>query len=219
MNSNDLASQYPHLFQQVTWLWGPTRAHFVLLEKAPPGDKIANVNIVPHIGDQWVMLHLADGSWEIPGGTLEPEENYQEAILRELMEEVGAILISHHVIGAWQCLSLADKPYRPHLPFPEYFRLVIAGEIQIVNSPGNPSRGEKSHGSRERPIGSRRIQVCLHPSPRPGRTISIGIQIPQETNYLPELPVRTFITDLIGSETCEVSRVYTTPPGWLMPFI
>ena len=36
---------------------------------------IANVNIVPYSGDEWIMIRLQDGSWEIPGGTLEEEND------------------------------------------------------------------------------------------------------------------------------------------------
>jgi 8-oxo-dGTP diphosphatase len=143
MPIQDIARQYPHLFKEVTWPWEPTRVSFVLLENAPPNHLIANVNIVPRIGNKWVMIQLADGSWEIPGGTLEPDEDCMDAIRRELKEEVGAQLISYQLIGAWDCLSLSDKLYRPHLPFPKYYRLVITGEIRIVKLPDNPPGCEK----------------------------------------------------------------------------
>ncbi|MGE5224611.1 MAG: NUDIX hydrolase [Omnitrophica WOR_2 bacterium] len=136
-------SKYPHLFQEVTWPWGPARARFVLLDSAPPASLISNVNLVPYTGSRWVMIRLTDGAWDLPGGTLEPGEDYSSALHRELMEEAGAQLISFQVIGAWHCISLADKPYRPHLPFPEYYRLVGMGEIEIVSAPLNPAGGEQ----------------------------------------------------------------------------
>lgn len=134
--------RFPHLFSEVTWSWGPTRATFSLVDRVPPQDKIANVNILPWIGKEWAVIQLSDGSWEIPGGTLEPGESYLDAVHRELMEEVGANLISCQLIGAWHCHSLAHKPYRPHLPFPNYYRLVFAAEIIVVNPPVNPPGGE-----------------------------------------------------------------------------
>ena len=143
MPSNDLASRYPHLFQQVTWPWGPTRAEFVLLDHAPPGHQISNANIVPRIGDEWVIIRLRDGSWDMSDGTLEPGEGYMDTVRRELVEEVGARLVSFQLIGAWHCFSLADKPYRPHLPFPEHYRLVGTGEIEIAGAPQNPHGTEQ----------------------------------------------------------------------------
>lgn len=142
MAENDLANLYPHLFKETLWPWGPTRAGFIRVEQIPPIELIANINIVPRVGDAWAILRLADGEWDVPGGTLEPGESYMDAIQRELMEEAGAQLISHQLLGAWSCHSLADKPYRPHLPHPHFYRLVIMGEIRMMHPPENPLGGE-----------------------------------------------------------------------------
>ena len=109
---------------------------------APPDALVSNVNLVPRCGPDWLAIQLADGAWEMPGGTLEPGENYLAAIRRELLEEAGAQLGSFQVIGAWHCFSLAEQPYRPHLPFPEYYRLVGRGEVTVVGTPLNPPDGE-----------------------------------------------------------------------------
>jgi 8-oxo-dGTP pyrophosphatase MutT (NUDIX family) len=143
MISQNLSQNYPHLFQEVTWPWGPTKAKFILIEKTIPAHLISKINIVPRMAGQWVMIRLKDGSWDIPGGTLEPGEDYMTAIRRELMEEVGAKLASFQIFGGWHCLSLADKPYRPHLSHPESYRLVGVGEIEIVSSPQIPADGEE----------------------------------------------------------------------------
>jgi 8-oxo-dGTP pyrophosphatase MutT (NUDIX family) len=88
------------------------------------------------------MLRLGDGSWEVPGGTLEPGESYREAMRRELREEAGAEIKSYKLFGGWRCRSHAEKPYRPHVPFPEYYRVVAVGEVLLRGTPGNPSNGE-----------------------------------------------------------------------------
>lgn len=150
----EFLEQYPHLFREVTWPWGPTRARFVLLNDAPPGRLIANVNIAPYTGDKWVMIRLRDGSWEIPGGTLEPDELYTETLRRELREEVGARLVSFQLFGAWHCFSLAEEPYRPHLPFPEHYRLAGLGEIELINEPENPPGAEEVAAIKTVPLES-----------------------------------------------------------------
>ncbi len=83
-------ADFPQLFQEKLWPWGPTRAVFELGVN-PPDDLISNVNLVPYIRDEWVIVKHEDG-WCIVGGTLEPSETYLEAIHRELREEAGGRL-------------------------------------------------------------------------------------------------------------------------------
>jgi 8-oxo-dGTP pyrophosphatase MutT (NUDIX family) len=108
----------------------------------PPRQLIANVNMVPFVGDDVVVIHLSNGKWEIPGGTLEPNEAYLQTITRELLEEAGAKLISFTPFGAWECQSRLERPYRPHLPHPHFFRLTGYGDVEIVTTPTIPQGGE-----------------------------------------------------------------------------
>ena len=141
--TGNLEEKYPHLFYEVLWEWGPIRARFRQLHDAPPHHSIANVNMVPRIGHDWVLLQHVDGAWDIPGGTLEPGETYLDTIKRELLEEAGAELLSFQILGAWHCFSMAEKPYRPHMPFPEFYRLVGYGQVQLETAPTNPPDAEQ----------------------------------------------------------------------------
>jgi 8-oxo-dGTP diphosphatase len=134
---------YHSLFLPVFWEWGPIRAQFQQLDAPPPEHLIGNVNVIPYIGDQWVMIRLESGAWEITGGTLEPDEHYLDAARRELLEEAGAKLLNFQPLGAWNCASEAPKPYRPHLPHPNFYRFVGYGEVELVGKPLNPSDAEQ----------------------------------------------------------------------------
>lgn len=124
-------------------LYGPVEAVFVPGTELPPQHLIGNVNIVPFVGDNAVVLRVAGGRPEIPGGTLEPGEDYLVALRRELREEAGADLRSWTFLGAYRCHSVAAEPYRPHLPHPDFYRMVGYGEIELVTQPTNPPGGEE----------------------------------------------------------------------------
>ena len=91
---------YPELFRPRFW-FGTTDVQFKLLKAPPQSHLIANVNVVPRCGDGWLMVFAEDWqTWEMPGGTLEPDEHYLQAIKRELMEEAGATPTSRLGLGA-----------------------------------------------------------------------------------------------------------------------
>ncbi|RKU07515.1 NUDIX hydrolase [Candidatus Poribacteria bacterium] len=137
----EIQSNFPNLFGSTSW--GTVTCRFELLNEMPPLNLISNVNLVPFKEDRWLVLRLQTGEWEVPGGTLEPGESYSDAISRELMEEAGARLKTFEPLGAWHCFSTASKPYRSHLPHPEFYRLVGYGAIEIISNPENPEGGEQ----------------------------------------------------------------------------
>ena len=132
--------------------YGPVEAVFVPGDVLPPKHLIGNVNIVPFVGEDAVVLRVVGGRPEIPGGTLEPEEDYMAALHRELREEAGADLRSWAFIGAYRCHSVAIEPYRPHLPHPDFYRVVGYGEITLVAQPTNPPGGEHIVGVSVMPV-------------------------------------------------------------------
>ncbi len=140
---NNLEEKYPHLFNEAIWEWGPIRAKFILLDQPPPDNNISNINLIPRVGNHWVLLQHQNGERDLAGGTLEPGETYMQTIEREMREEAGAEILSFRLIGAWHCFSLAEKPYRPHLPFPEHFRIIGTGQVRIVHEPPNPQGAEQ----------------------------------------------------------------------------
>lgn len=141
MNEPTLRQALPDLFTTVRY--GPVNAVFVLGNTLPPPHLIGNVNIVPFVGEDAVVVRVTGGRPEIPGGTLEPGEDYLAALHRELSEEAGASLRSWTLLGAYRCHSAASEPYRPHLPHPDFYRVVGFGEITLVGQPTNPAGGEE----------------------------------------------------------------------------
>jgi len=137
----DLQSESPNLFNKT--YREPVEMQFELWQKPPQDDLISNVNLVPYIGDKWLIIQVDHIYWELPGGTREPDEPHAETLKRELLEEAGVHLKSATSLGAWRCHSNAPQPYRPHLPHPDFYRYVSYGEVEIVGKPLNPSDAEQ----------------------------------------------------------------------------
>jgi 8-oxo-dGTP pyrophosphatase MutT (NUDIX family) len=114
-----------------------------MLEAMPPLKEIANVNVVPFVGENCLIMRTEDALWEMPGGTLEPGESHVDTLQRELMEEAGAHLVNFEMIGAWKCHSAAAEPYRAHLPHPDFYRLAGYGDVELVGQPQNPEGAEQ----------------------------------------------------------------------------
>ena len=127
------ASRFPDLFAPVTGKRGS--ATFRRVDSVPCEAGASNVNVIPYTASGWVVLVLADGRPEVPGGTREPGESVMATLRRELLEEAGARLRSFRPIGVWDCVSTAEAPYRPHLPHPRFQRLVGVGRVELVTTP------------------------------------------------------------------------------------
>lgn len=136
-----MREKYPNLFKEVRVPSGPMSVQFT--DGALPSEElISNVNAVPMTEEgEWVVIQLDDGKWEIPGGTVEPDEKPLDALARELMEEAGARLISAEYIGALRMQSYAERPFRPHLPHPVAYRVIYRCVVELDSAPQIPAEG------------------------------------------------------------------------------
>jgi len=134
--------EFPTLSAPLRW-GNISLTGFQLLNDLPPIEEVQSVNVVPFIGNDCVVISLAGGSVNLPGGTMERGESFLETARREIREEVGAEIRSLALIGQWACHSDDPKPWRSHLPHPDFIRVVLCGEIEIVRPPENPEDGEQ----------------------------------------------------------------------------
>jgi len=132
--------EFPTLSHAIDW--GVVRANFRLSINFDER-LVSNVSIIPFVEDRYVIFQIENGMWELPGGTLEAGEVYVEALKREVMEELGAELITYNIFGYFDCRSSAEVPYKPHIPHPIFNRVVGYGEVRLVGRPLNPVDGEQ----------------------------------------------------------------------------
>ncbi|MBZ0301825.1 MAG: VOC family protein [Anaerolineae bacterium] len=139
----DPLARFPNLFRETSLGLTGMTAQFRQMDAPPNPALISNVNCVPFVGAQCVIITLEDGHVDIPGGTLEPGETYEAALHRELMEETGARVLDYAPLGAWFITSSLAEPYRPHLPHPASCRFVVYGDVELVRNPTLPPGGER----------------------------------------------------------------------------
>ena len=133
---------YPALAGPFHWPWGPIDGRFELFPKNLDESLISHVRVVPFVGDKCVVIRFDNGDWDHPGGTLEPGEAYLDAVHRELSEEAGAEVAAFTPLGVFNCRALRTKPYRSHLPHPDFFHLVGYADVELTHAPTNPPDGE-----------------------------------------------------------------------------
>lgn len=132
-----------HDLMKPAWWFNNTDVRFIRRTELPPDELIGNVNVVPHYNGRWVVAIADDGDVMIPGGTRERNEPIEAALQRELLEEAGARVLNYAVVGMWRCVRLTHQPYRPQMPHPLLYRLVVTAPVELVSEPVNPPDGEQ----------------------------------------------------------------------------
>ena len=147
-------ARYPSLFSGVQeTTWSDTTMRFVFEPVSPIPELIGNVRCACFSSDRVVVIETEEfGLSALPGGVLEPGEDWRQALERELLEEAGARPLAVEEVGRIHFWSGFDAPYRPHLPHPEFQQVVTYADVELVGSPSNPPDGEHVVSVEELPI-------------------------------------------------------------------
>lgn len=164
MIQDDLAHRWPSLFTGHTW----GRTSFLgmrLLDGPIDVSILQSVNIVPFVGEDVVLTMMSATKPLLPGGTREYGETLLQTIQREVFEECGAEIDTCVAFALLDCYSYERKPWRPHLPHPEFSRLLCFGDIRMI---GGPARGQNMETISavnvvSLPVAIRSLLTCRRP--------------------------------------------------------
>jgi 8-oxo-dGTP pyrophosphatase MutT (NUDIX family) len=136
----------PGCWLQEEALWGERQR--VQLTTGPAAlvcdtERVRSIHLVGFLGGGVLLAQNRDGSYTFPGGRLEEAESIDDALRRELWEEVGARVAPDYApIAATRIQFINRVPGRVYRVHPTYL-LWVAGTIDFLTEtmPEDPAKG------------------------------------------------------------------------------
>lgn len=113
-------------------MWGgeiPLSISFYLGDKNPPTDYVSSVRAIVFHDDSVIVMKEKNGHLYItPGGRVEPGEQLEETLRREILEETGWTISSTKPLGFMHFHHLGDKPIGYRYPYPDFIWTIAVAE-------------------------------------------------------------------------------------------
>ncbi|MFD0959416.1 NUDIX domain-containing protein [Paenibacillus chungangensis] len=118
--------------KNVTGLPLPNEMQLILSELLPQQELITCSFVLAFQEDTLLLTNLNERGWDIPGGHIEPGENPEEAMRRELYEETGALIASPQLLG-YELIRLFHKPEKYKYPYPDSYMVFYCAKIERLD--------------------------------------------------------------------------------------
>jgi 8-oxo-dGTP pyrophosphatase MutT (NUDIX family) len=116
---------------EVTATWGDSRLaiRYYLGDSPPPSSLVTSVRAVLfHERTVMVVQDSAQAYHVMPGGRREPGETIEATLRREILEETGWTVASHHPLGFAHFRHLTPQPADYPYPYPDFVQLLFVAE-------------------------------------------------------------------------------------------